>query len=80
MESEWRTRFIEKQHELHSGPVRLIFLGDSIIHSFEWDAKAPDWKHWYGNRDAVNLGFNGDTTADVIWRVQHHELTDLSPD
>lgn len=74
----WPERYREKQVELHKQPVRLVFLGDSIFHSFEWDPRAPDWNHWYGGRGAVNLGFNGDTTADVIWRVHHGELEGLS--
>lgn len=75
----WQERFLEKQAELHRQPVRLIFLGDSIIHSFEWDPRTPLWDHWYGGRGAVNLGFNGDITTDVIWRVRHGELDGLSP-
>jgi lysophospholipase L1-like esterase len=78
-ESWWRERFLEKQIELHRQPVRLVFLGDSILHSFEWDPQAPVWTHWYDGRGAVDLGFNGDVTADVIWRVRHGELDRLSP-
>ncbi len=76
----WQDRFAEKQIELHRQPVKLVFLGDSITHSFEWDAEsARVWDHWYGGRDAVNLGFNSDGTADVIWRVRHGELDGISP-
>lgn len=77
-EAWWRERFAEKQAELHKQPVHLVFLGDSIFHSFEWDPHAPVWTHWYGDRGAVNLGFNGDITANVIWRVRHRELDGLA--
>ena len=74
----WHERFVEKQAELHKQPVQLVFLGDSIFHSFEWDPRAPVWNHWYGGREAVNLGFNGDVTENVIWRVRHGELDGLA--
>jgi lysophospholipase L1-like esterase len=78
-ETWWRQRFLEKQAELHKQEVRLVFLGDSIFHSFEWDGHDPVWTNWYGGRSAVDLGFNGDGTADVIWRIRHGELDGVSP-
>jgi lysophospholipase L1-like esterase len=78
-EAWWRERFLEKQAELHRQPVRLVFLGDSIFHSFEWDVHDAVWTRWYGGRGAVDLGFNGDGTADVIWRIRHGELDGVSP-
>ena len=36
------------------------------------------WNHWYGDRAAVNLGFNSDVAADVIWRVRYGELDGLA--
>ena len=77
-EAWWHERFVEKQAELHKQPVQLVFLGDSIFHSFEWDPRAPVWNHWYAGREAVNLGFNGDITDNVIWRVRHGELDGLT--
>lgn len=75
----WRDRFAEKQTELHARPPRLIFLGDSIFHSFEWATPDPVWEHWYSGRDAVNLGFNNDGITNVIWRVEHGEMDGISP-
>ena len=75
----WRERFAEKQQALRHGPVRLLLFGDSILHSLEWQAHDPVWTHWYGNRDAVDLGFNGDRTINLIWRVQHGELDGINP-
>lgn len=72
-------RFVEKQTELHRQPVKLVFLGDSIFHSFEWDPRSPVWNDFYGGRGAVNLGFNGDGAADVSWRLRHGELDGVSP-
>ena len=81
----WKQRFAEKQAELRRGPVDLIFLGDSITQNWEkqgppdWQDFAPSWQRFYGGRHAVNLGFVGDTTANLLWREQHGELDGIAP-
>jgi lysophospholipase L1-like esterase len=81
----WRTRFEEKQAALRSGPVDLLWLGDSITQDFErdgpepWRNFRPVWTHFYGGRHAVNLGFNGDATCHLLWRMEHGELDGLHP-
>ncbi|MGA9867772.1 MAG: GDSL-type esterase/lipase family protein [Acetobacteraceae bacterium] len=81
----WKHRFEAKQHRLHDGPVKLVFYGDSITQDWEhsgppaWDDFAPIWQHFYGGRDAVNLGFKGDTTASLLWRITHGEADGISP-
>ncbi|MGH7211599.1 MAG: GDSL-type esterase/lipase family protein [Acetobacteraceae bacterium] len=83
--SWWKHRFEVKQHRLHDGPVKLVFYGDSITQDWEhvgppaWEDFAPIWRHFYGDRDAVNLGFKGDTTASLLWRVTHGEASGISP-
>jgi lysophospholipase L1-like esterase len=81
----WRARFAEKQVALRSGPVDLLWLGDSITQDFErdgpekWRDFRPVWAHFYGGRHAVNLGFNGDATCHLLWRIEHGELDGLHP-
>lgn len=81
----WKHRFEAKQHELRSGPVNLVFYGDSITQDWEhdgpqpWADFAPIWRHFYGDRDAINLGFKGDTTASLLWRIEHGEATGIAP-
>ncbi|HEY6432471.1 MAG TPA: GDSL-type esterase/lipase family protein [Acetobacteraceae bacterium] len=81
----WRHRHEEKLAELHRGPVDLIFLGDSITQDWErrgpppWADFAPVWQRFYGDRHAVNLGFVGDTTASLLWRIDNGEIAGISP-
>ncbi len=81
----WRQRFEEKRSELRQGPVDLIWLGDSITQDWErngpqpWSRFAPVWQRFYGDRHAVNLGFKGDSTCHVLWRLRHGEVDGLSP-
>lgn len=81
----WHLRFEEKQQELRKGPVNLIFLGDSITQDYElsgpqeWRDFAPIWQRFYGDRHAVNLGFNGDATSHLLWRIENGETSGISP-
>jgi len=39
----------------------------------------PTWKQFYEPRKALNLGFSGDTTAHLLWRLDHGEVDGLHP-
>ena len=81
----WRERHLAKLAELRRVKPRLIFLGDSITQDWEYDGPepwrnfAPIWRRFYGDRDAVNLGFKGDTTASLLWRVRNGETDGIAP-
>ncbi len=63
----------------------LIWLGDSITQDWElegppeWRNFAPVWEEFYGDRHAVNLGFKGDNTAHLLWRMENGELEGIQP-
>ncbi len=81
----WRERFALKQSQLHHGPVDLVWLGDSITQNWElagppdWTDFRPAWQRFYGDRHAVDLGFRGDSTAHLLWRMTHGEMDGISP-
>ena len=81
----WQTRFEAKQKELSDRRVDLLFLGDSITQDYEvsgppdWRDFMPVWQHYYGDRNAVNLGFNGDATSHLLWRIENGETAGISP-
>lgn len=86
----WRARHQDKLAEIDAlaragQHVDLVWLGDSITQDWEqagpaeWQDFAPVWRHFYGDRHALNLGFKGDTTAHLLWRMQNGELDGLSP-
>lgn len=81
----WQERFDAKQEELHSRRIDLLFLGDSITQDWEihgppeWRDFAPIWQHFYGDRNAINLGFNGDATCHLLWRIENGETSGISP-
>jgi lysophospholipase L1-like esterase len=81
----WRARFEQKQNELRAGRVELVFYGDSITEDYEksgpepWRDFRPVWNHFYGDRHAINLGFKGDATAHLLWRLDHGEADGIAP-
>jgi lysophospholipase L1-like esterase len=81
----WHARHVEKVERVRQGHVDLVFLGDSITQDWEehgppaWRDFAPAWQRFYGDRNAVNLGFKGDTTASLLWRMQHGEIDAIQP-
>ena len=56
----------------------LVFIGDSITQGWEESGK-PVWDEFYGKRKALNLGFSGDRTEHVLWRLLNGELKDVDP-
>ena len=81
----WRARHEAKLKELAQSKPELIFLGDSITQDWEhvgppeWEDFAPVWQRFYGDRHAVNLGFKGDTTASLLWRIRNGEVAGIAP-
>jgi lysophospholipase L1-like esterase len=81
----WRQRLNNKQAELLERHPALVFYGDSITQDWERHGPfpglqfIPGWQRFYGDRNAVNLGFSGDTTANLLWRIEHGEATDIAP-
>jgi len=81
----WRARFAAKAAELRNEKPELVFYGDSITQNYERSSTdpaadyAPIWRRFYGDRHAVNLGFTGDTTANLLWRIEHGEAEGIAP-
>jgi lysophospholipase L1-like esterase len=83
--SWWRRRFEAKLAEMRSRPIDLVWYGDSITENWERDGPpayfgfAPAWQHYYGDRRALNLGFKGDSTAHLLWRLRNGQAEGISP-
>ena len=58
------------------GPIRLLFLGDSITQ--RWDRAL--WDKHYGPRQAANFGIDADRTEHVLWRLRQGDVDGLSPE
>ncbi|RSZ56354.1 1,4-beta-D-glucan glucohydrolase [Massilia atriviolacea] len=58
--------------------TQLVFIGDSITEGWE-KTGAPVWQRYYSTYNALGLGFGGDHTENVLWRLQHGALDGLDP-
>jgi beta-glucosidase len=77
-EAWWMERHECTVARLRQGRVDLLFIGDSITQGWEEDGR-PVWDVFYQRRHALNLGYNGDQTDNVLWRLQNGELDGISP-
>jgi lysophospholipase L1-like esterase len=79
----WMPRHQEKLKEIARRKAAgeatdLVFIGDSITHHWEKDHKAL-WDSMWGRYHPLNLGYGGDRTENVLWRLQHGELDGIDP-
>jgi lysophospholipase L1-like esterase len=78
-----RHRAIVSDLPKHSD-AQLLLVGDSITNNYDkaeppYQDFQPIWQQYYAPRKALNLGFSGDTTANVLWRLDHGEVEGLHP-
>ena len=67
----------------HPDPA-VVLIGDSITNNYDKavlpdENFAPTWATFYAPRHVLNLGFSGDTTANVLWRLRNGEVAGLRP-
>ena len=65
--------FQEKLRELENSKIEFVMIGDSITHS--WSKYQGTFKE----SNLLNLGFPGDRTQNVLWRIENGALDGISP-
>lgn len=76
----WIPRHEQVLDRVRHGNVDMIFVGDSITHGWEKPGVGKElWDMYYGPRNAVNMGFGGDGTQHVLWRLDNGEIDGISP-
>jgi lysophospholipase L1-like esterase len=80
-EGWWKQRWEAKLAATkEAGKAEVVFIGDSITQG--WEGAGKDvWKENYEKYAPLNLGFSGDRTEHVIWRLQtdKENLVKLKP-
>ena len=71
---ELHARFLARAR---SGPVGLLFLGDSITAG--WQRAPHIWEAYYGKYQPANFGIGGARTQNLIWQIEHGELEGIAP-
>ena len=81
----WKARHEAKLLEASFRPVHLVLLGDSITANYELKGPGPlrdysrVWQRYYADRDTLYLGFSGDGTRHLLWRITHGEIDGIAP-
>jgi lysophospholipase L1-like esterase len=82
---DWQKRHTEVIELGKKGTVDVVMLGDSILHYWAGEPKAPivrgqdSWDELFQGKTVANLGFGWDRVENVLWRVNNGELTALQP-
>ena len=65
-----------------AGGIDIYFEGDSITrrwHGTDYPEFQANWKQNFFGWNAANFGWGGDTTQNILWRLEHGELDGVNP-
>ena len=72
-------RLAEKLKLIAHNKYDLILMGNSIINNFEKTQYQEVWNQFFAPRNAINLGFSGYRTENILWNIQKGILNGQSP-
>lgn len=70
--------FLERTRQDKQNKINIVFLGDSITQGWGGEGKEI-WEKHFAPLGAVNYGIGGDTTRQILWRIQNGEIDGLNP-
>ena len=76
-EEWWKNRHNANIERMNKGDIGFLMIGDSITHG--WDGQKPLLDKFFGELKPVNLGFSGDQTQHVLWRLDKLPLDKIKP-
>lgn len=59
-------------------PWEIVFLGDSITRGWKIPGAKEMYAEYFGE-NALNLGFSGDATENLLWRIQNGQVDGINP-
>lgn len=74
----WKKLHAGHLERTKKGAIDVVFLGDSITQGWS-GVGAPVWKKRYEPLNAVNYGIGGDTTREVLYRLNDGILDGIKP-
>jgi N-acetylglucosamine-6-sulfatase len=72
-ETWWKQRDRDKTAQGKQQAHELVFIGDSITQGWEGAGQAM-WDQHFAHAPSLNLGFSGDRTEHVLWRLQRGQM------
>jgi lysophospholipase L1-like esterase len=79
-----QTAHIELLEKAKKGRIDIYFEGDSITRRWgtsdeQYKAFLANWQQNFFGWNAANFGWGGDTTQNILWRLQNGELDNINP-
>ncbi len=76
LDAWWTARHAEKVAAVADSSIRkdIVFLGDELTQDWETTGAGALATYFTGDRTMFNLGFAGDCTENVLWRIRNGEL------
>ena len=76
----WKERhdYMLKQTKEHKDAIKIAFFGDSKIARFLEEGQKV-WHEYYAKEGYYNYGIRGDSTRQILWRLDHKEFDGLTP-
>jgi len=74
-----RARHDEKVAAAAKTKYDVIMMGNSITNNFDKPEYMPVWNEFFAPRNALNLGFSGYRTENILWNIENGELEGQSP-
>lgn len=69
-EGWWKKQQQQVAQQVRERPPRVLFIGDSITQGWR-DAGREIFENVYAGLPTLNMGFSGDRTEHVLWRLQN---------
>ncbi|MDR0521309.1 MAG: GDSL-type esterase/lipase family protein [Planctomycetaceae bacterium] len=76
-ETQWQERHRIKIQEMEQGTNEMLLIGDSIMYG--WETHKDICEKYFGTWTPLNLGFYGDQTQNVLWRLNNMPLHKVKP-
>ena len=69
---------LKKQYAAaHKDKIKILMLGDSITHQWEYPAAAEAQKKYITPYNVLNMGFGGDRTQHTLWTIEKSGTLEL---
>ena len=75
--SEWFVLHAQDIELAEVGESKIIFLGDSITQNW---SETEVWQKYFQPLNALNFGIGGDTTQNLLWRLENGATGNLNPE
>lgn len=74
----WKERHEQKLKDAKTAKCDVLFVGDSITQL--WESRSGSlWNDKYLSNKCFNLGYSGDQTSHLLWRIENGEMDNFRP-